>query len=287
MISTNVPETLVSGAPVVQSLPTMLFLLSKCCLCTALYTVKTKGPCVLPCHITINLYDIFLTGDSCRHFWTLVVVSFGWFTEYIAPQNFHFIQPHSHNFMYPRALPDGCLNILARNFSWPCGCWPQSWPAPKPLKKSTRFRDVKKSHAQSQTFLSQAVLFVSLSSHTKHKEPISQLFAKIFFVGAAYQCKGEKVLSVSLRSQSAPLFTQKHQRARGQPLPSVLIYFPLATPSVLPRCTPLKCVRGWRCIRHNPLCVKMSRRSGVDSFPTGKGPGKAVRVLVCVLVVID
>lgn len=86
MISTSVPEMLwCSCCP--EFLPIML---SKCCLCAALYTVKTKGPCVLPRHITINLYDKFLTGDSCRHFWTLVV-SFGSLTEYIAPQNFHFI----------------------------------------------------------------------------------------------------------------------------------------------------------------------------------------------------
>lgn len=59
MIYTNVPEMLVSGAPIVPSLPIMLFLLSRCYLCTALYTVKTKGPNVLPCHVTINFYDIF------------------------------------------------------------------------------------------------------------------------------------------------------------------------------------------------------------------------------------
>lgn len=125
MIYTNVPEMLVSGAPIVPSLPIMLFLLSRCCLCTALYTVKTKGPNVLPCHIQINFYDIFWAGDPCGHFGTFVV-SLCWFTTQFTLRNFHFIQPHSHNFMYLWAVPDGCLNILARNFSWPCGCWPQS-----------------------------------------------------------------------------------------------------------------------------------------------------------------
>lgn len=64
MISLNATKMLVSGAPVVSKVCLMLFLLSKCCLCTGLYTVKTKEPRVLPCHITINFYDIFLTRDS-------------------------------------------------------------------------------------------------------------------------------------------------------------------------------------------------------------------------------
>lgn len=191
----NVSEMPVSGTPVVQSLPLMLFLLSNCCLCTALYTFETKGPCVPFCHITINLYDKFLTGDSCGHFWPLVVVSLGGFAEYIAPQNVHFIQPHSHNFMYLQALPDGCLNILVRNFSWPCGCWPQSWPAPKPLKKSTRFRDVKQSHAHSQTFLSQTVLFVSLSSH------LLSFIWSIFFA----------LISLKVKNSACQVWVQEHK----------------------------------------------------------------------------
>ncbi len=36
-----------------------------------------------------------------------------------------------------------------------------------------------------------------------------------------------------------------------------------------------------------PLCVKCSPQSGVESFPTGAGRDAAVRVLVCVRVVID
>lgn len=97
--------------------------------------------------------------------------------------------------MYLQAVPDGCLNILARNFSWPCGCWPQSWPAPKPLKKSTRFRDVKQSHAHSQTFLSQAVPFVSLSSH------LLSFIWNIFFA----------LISVKVRNCTCQVWVQEHR----------------------------------------------------------------------------
>lgn len=156
---------LVSGACIVSKVCLMLFLWSKCCLCTALYTIKTKRPCILPCHIIINLYDIFLTRDSWGHFLTLAVVSFLYmdlFTKYIAPRSFYSFVYISHNFMYLQVVPDGCLNIFLWNFNWPCGCWPQSWLATKPLKKSTRFRDVKLSHTQSQIFFCQAVLLVSV-----------------------------------------------------------------------------------------------------------------------------
>lgn len=54
MIYTNVPEMLVSGAPIVPSLPIMLFLLSRCCLCTALYTVKTSQRDLMYFHVTLQ-----------------------------------------------------------------------------------------------------------------------------------------------------------------------------------------------------------------------------------------
>lgn len=65
--------------------------------------------------------------------------------------------------MYLWAVPDGCLNILEWNFNWPCGYWPQSWPAPSLLEKFTRFSNVMISHTQSQAFFSVSLLFVFLS----------------------------------------------------------------------------------------------------------------------------
>lgn len=68
MISPHVSKMLVSGAPVVQSLPNavpadkLLFVYCS--------VHSKKGPCVLPSHITINLYDILLTRDPRGHFWT-------------------------------------------------------------------------------------------------------------------------------------------------------------------------------------------------------------------------
>lgn len=62
MISPNVSKMLVSGAPVRP----MLFLLLKCYLCTATYTIKNMGPRVLLCHLIINLYDI--SGNSWGRF---------------------------------------------------------------------------------------------------------------------------------------------------------------------------------------------------------------------------
>lgn len=90
------------------------------------HTAETKGPNVLPCHIIINFYDAFLAGKSRRPFFFQTFYFAIALPRCIIRHYFQSVRPHSHHSMYLWAAPDGCLNILARNFSWPCGSWPQS-----------------------------------------------------------------------------------------------------------------------------------------------------------------
>lgn len=80
--------------------------------------------------------------------------------------------------------------------------------------------------------------------------------------------------------------------ARGQPLPAVLIYFLLATPSVVQRWTPFVSLRETRdtvgIIRPYTLLSSLSPVVEVDStaLPQGRDPRNAV-CFVCTRVDID
>lgn len=77
MISPNVSKMLVSGAPIVQSLPNAVPVVKMLLLCT-----QKKGPCALPCYITINLYDVFLTRWFCLIHWIRSPVHLSTFAQF-------------------------------------------------------------------------------------------------------------------------------------------------------------------------------------------------------------
>lgn len=171
--------------------------------------------------------------------------------------------------MYLRAVPDGCLNILARNFSWPCGCWPQSWPAPKPLKKSTRFRDVKQSHAHSQTFLSQAVPFVSLSTYKAHAAFVSASFETSSLCSSAWRWKTVRV-KCEFKPTKCPSVYAEASKGKRTSAPIHIDLFSPGDSCATKICSFGVCMRGRRCCHPTLWTLRWVVEVQPTAFPQGR-----------------